>query len=68
MTSESVLVSALRRDRLIVTVALIAVTLVAWAHILAGAGTGKSPVAMTRMQPEPMSEAAYSTTGQDRPA
>jgi len=43
MTSESVLVSALRRDRLIVTVALIAVTLVAWAHILAGARTGMSP-------------------------
>ena len=52
MTAETVLESALRRDRLIVTVALIAVTLVAWAYVLAGAGTGMSPIAMSRIQPE----------------
>ena len=58
MPAETVLESALRRDRLIVTVALIAVTLVAWAYVLAGAGTGMSPIAMSRIQPESMSEAA----------
>ena len=68
MTAESALESALRRDRLIVTVALIAVTLVAWAYVLAGAGTGMSPIAMSRTQSEPMSEAAPSAMSQGRPA
>ena len=60
MTAETVLRSALRRDRLIVTVALVAVMLVAWAYVLVGAGTGMSPIAMSRIQPEPMSGAAPS--------
>ena len=68
MTAETVLELALRRDRLIVTVALIAVTLVAWAYVLAGAGTGMSPIAMSRIQPELMSEAAPSAMDGDRPA
>ena len=68
MTAETVLELALRRDRLIVTIALIAVTLVAWAYVLAGAGTGMSPIAMSRIQPESMSEAAPSAMDGDRPA
>ena len=43
MPAETVLESALRRDRLIVTVALIAVTLVAWAYVLVGAGRACLP-------------------------
>ena len=68
MTSESVLESALKRDRLIVTVALIAVTLVAWAYVLAGAGTGMSPTAMSSLQPESMVAAAPSAMDGERPA
>ena len=68
MTAETVLELALRRDRLIVTVALVAVTLVAWAYVLAGAGTGMSPIAMSRLQPKSMSEAAPSAMDGDRSA
>ena len=68
MTAETVLKSALRRDRLIVAVALVAVTLVAWAYVLAGAGTGMSPIAMSRLQPESISKAAPSAIDGDRPA
>ena len=68
MTAETVSESALRRDRLIVTVALVAVTLVAWAYVLAGAGTGMSPIAMSRLQPESMSVAAPSAMDGAQPA
>ena len=68
MTAETVLESALRRDRLIVTMALIAVTLVAWAYVLAGAGTGMSPSPWPGYSPKSMSEAAPGAMDGDRPA
>jgi predicted metal-binding membrane protein len=68
MTAETVLESVLRRDRLIVTVALVAVMLAAWAYVLAGAGTGMSPTAMSSIQSESMLEAAPSAMDGNRPA
>ena len=41
--------SVLRRDRLVVVVALVAVIVLSWAYVLAGAGMGMSAFEMTRM-------------------
>ncbi|MED5408453.1 MAG: hypothetical protein VYD25_11955, partial [Pseudomonadota bacterium] len=41
--------SVLRRDRLVVVIALVAVIVLSWAYILAGAGMGMSAFKMTRM-------------------
>ena len=41
--------SALKRDRIIVLVALVIVSGLAWAYLLAGAGMGMSAFEMTRM-------------------
>jgi len=68
MPAETVLESVLRRDRLIVTLALIAVTLVPWGYLLAGAGTGMSPIAVTRIQPESTPEASPGSVGADQAA
>ena len=44
----TVLESVLRRDRLVVTAALVGVIAIAWIWILLGAGLGVSAVGMTR--------------------
>ena len=49
LTDGTVLEAVLRRDRLVVVAALVAVILVAWVWIVLGAGTGMSAVAMTQM-------------------
>ena len=41
--------SVLRRDRLVVVIALVAVIALSWAYVLAGAGMGMSAFKMTRM-------------------
>ena len=41
--------SVLRRDRLVVVIALVAVIVLSWAYILAGAGMGMSAFEMTQM-------------------
>ena len=41
--------SLLRRDRLVVVIALVAVIVLSWAYILAGAGMGMSAFEMTQM-------------------
>ena len=41
--------SVLRRDRLVVVIALGAVMVLSWAYVLAGAGMGMSAMEMTRM-------------------
>ncbi len=41
--------SVLRRDRLVVVIALVAVIVLSWAYVLAGAGMGMSAFKMTRM-------------------
>ena len=41
--------AVVRRDRLIVVIVLTAVVALSWAHLLAGAGMGKSAFEMTRM-------------------
>ena len=48
-SETTVLEAALRRDRVVVVTALVAVIAVAWIWIVLGAGTGKSAVAMTQM-------------------
>ena len=51
--------SVLRRDRLVVVVALVAVIVLSWAYVLAGAGMGMSAFEMTRMtQPVGVSDSA----------
>ena len=40
--------SVLRRDRLVVVIALVAVIVLSWAYILAGAGMGMSAFEMTQ--------------------
>ena len=49
VTETTVIEAALRRDRLVVVTALVAVVLVSWIWIVLGAGTGTSAVAMTQM-------------------
>jgi predicted metal-binding membrane protein len=49
VTEATVLETVLRRDRLVVIAALVAVILVSWIWIVLGAGTGTSAVAMTQM-------------------
>lgn len=46
---DSVFEAAIRRDRLIAVLALIAVIALSWAYLLAGAGMGMSGLEMTRM-------------------
>jgi predicted metal-binding membrane protein len=48
-TDATILEAVLRRDRLVVAAALIAVITAAWIWIVLGAGTGMSAVAMTQM-------------------
>jgi predicted metal-binding membrane protein len=48
-TDATILEAVLRRDRLVVAAALIAVITAAWIWIVLGAGTGMSTVAMTQM-------------------
>ena len=51
--------SVLRRDRLVVVIALVAVIALSWAYVLAGAGMGMSAFEMTRMtQPVGVSDSA----------
>lgn len=66
-SSGTVLESALRRDRLIVMLVLIAVTLTAWAYVLTGAGTGMSPFAMARIRPESLSRQSATVVAGDGP-
>ncbi len=47
VTNTTVLEAVLRRDRMVLLVALVAVTAIAWIWILLGAGTGMNAVAMT---------------------
>ena len=49
MPSEAALHAALRRDRLIVAAVLLVLTLLAWAHVASGSGTGMSAWHMTRL-------------------
>src|SRR3989440_6657374 len=49
VTEATVLETVLRRDRLVVIAALVAIILVSWIWIVLGAGTGTSAVAMTQM-------------------
>jgi predicted metal-binding membrane protein len=46
---DATLEAAVRRDRLVVTTALITVIALSWAYLLAGAGMGMSALEMTRM-------------------
>jgi predicted metal-binding membrane protein len=48
VTDTTILEGVLRRDRLIVVAALVAVIAIAWIWIVLGAGTGMSTVGMTR--------------------
>src|ERR1700746_3642751 len=67
VTETTVLEAVLRRDRIVVLAALVAVILVAWFWIVIGAGTGMSAVAMTQMAGMPdmdmMMERAVWTLG-----
>src|SRR6516164_5645021 len=49
IADTTVLEAVLRRDRVVVIAALVAVIVVAWVWIVLGAGTGMSAVVMTRM-------------------
>ena len=64
MSSASPLERLLRRDRLAVIAALSAVIVACWAYVLAGAGTGMSPFAMTAITHAPGGTAH---TGGDMP-
>ncbi len=48
-TIDATLEAVVRRDRLVVVTALIAVAALSWAYLLAGAGMGMSALEMTRM-------------------
>ena len=67
VSETTVLEAVLRRDRLVVIAALVAVIVVAWIWIVLGAGTGMSAVAMTQMAGMPdmdmMMERAVWTPG-----
>jgi len=67
VTEATVLEAVLRRDRLVVVAALVAVIVAAWIWIVLGAGTGMSAVAMTQMAGMPdmdmMMERAVWTPG-----
>ncbi len=49
MSVDATLEAVVRRDRLVVVTALIAVIALAWAYLLAGAGMGMSAFEMTRL-------------------
>jgi len=49
MPGSNMLESVLKRDRTVVVAGLVAVSVLAWAYILAGAGMGMSAFEMTRM-------------------
>ena len=54
--------SVLRRDRLVVVIALVAVIVLSWVYVLAGAGMGMSAFEMTRMtQPVGMIDSTQSS-------
>jgi predicted metal-binding membrane protein len=67
VTDTTVLEAVLRRDRFVVSAALVAVIAIAWIWIVLGAGTGMNAVAMTRMAGMPdmdmMMERAVWTPG-----
>jgi predicted metal-binding membrane protein len=67
VSETTVLEAVLRRDRLVVVAALIAVNAAAWIWIVLGAGTGTTAVAMTQMAGMPdmdtMMERAVWTSG-----
>jgi predicted metal-binding membrane protein len=65
MAERSVLTAVLRRDRLVVIIALVTVIVAAWIYVLAGAGTGMSAFEMTAMTRAP---AGMAPTGGDMPA
>jgi predicted metal-binding membrane protein len=60
VAATSPLESLLRRDRLVVIAALLAVIVACWGYILAGAGTGMSALEMTAMTGAPASDTAVS--------
>src|SRR6201997_585982 len=66
-TETTLLEAVLRRDRIVVLAALVAVILVSWIWIVLGAGTGTTAVAMTQMAGMPdmdmMMERAVWTLG-----
>jgi predicted metal-binding membrane protein len=58
VAATSPLESLLRRDRLVVIAALLAVIVACWGYILAGAATGMSALEMTAMPAAPASDTA----------
>jgi predicted metal-binding membrane protein len=58
VAATSPLESLLRRDRLVVIAALLAVIVACWGYILTGAGTGMSALEMTAMTAAPASDPA----------
>jgi predicted metal-binding membrane protein len=68
MRAASTLESVLRRDRLVVIVALVAVIVVCWGYVLAGAGMNMSPPETTAMTGTPgMAETRYAPPKVDMP-
>jgi predicted metal-binding membrane protein len=53
MAESAALTAVLKRDRVVVITALVAVIVAAWVYVLAGAGTGMSPLEMTAMTRTP---------------
>jgi predicted metal-binding membrane protein len=64
MPESSALTAVLKRDRLIVITALVAVIVACWIYILAGAGMGMSAFQMTAMSAKP---AGMAETGDETP-
>ena len=68
MRAASTLESVLRRDRLVVIVALVAVIVVCWTYVLVGAGMNMSPPETTATTGTPgMAETRDAPPGVDRP-
>ena len=68
MRATSTLESLLRRDRLVVIAALVAVIVACWAYVLAGAGMDMSPLETTAMTGAPgMAETGDAPPGVDMP-
>jgi len=60
---DTTLEAVIRRDRVAVITALVAVIALSWAYLLAGAGMGMSAIEMTRMAPLTMMAPAAWTPG-----
>lgn len=56
---DATLEAVIRRDRVVVITSLFAVIALSWAYLLAGAGTGMSALAMTRMFQRGMAEGVF---------